>query len=87
MCIGQLGFDVYRTLSVHKNPGEAKFYSQGSAECHVFAPVLGRNEILASLCPQVFGLYVVKLAVAMVLAGGVQRTDATGTRTRGWYSF
>ncbi|NXP49901.1 MCM9 helicase, partial [Heliornis fulica] len=46
-------------------------------------PLAGRNEILASLCPQVFGLYLVKLAVAMVLAGGVQRTDATGTRIRG----
>ncbi|KAH0622266.1 hypothetical protein JD844_024412 [Phrynosoma platyrhinos] len=42
-----------------------------------------RNEILASLCPQIFGLYLVKLAVAMVLAGGVQRTDAAGTRIRG----
>ncbi|XP_077157101.1 DNA helicase MCM9 isoform X4 [Paroedura picta] len=46
-------------------------------------PLAGRNEILASLCPQVFGLYLVKLAVAMVLAGGVQRTDAAGTRVRG----
>ncbi|XP_038616491.1 DNA helicase MCM9 isoform X2 [Tachyglossus aculeatus] len=46
-------------------------------------PFAGRNTILASLCPQVFGLYLVKLAVAMVLAGGVQRTDATGTRVRG----
>lgn len=43
----------------------------------------GRNEILASLCPQVFGMYLVKLAVAMVLAGGIQRTDAAGTRVRG----
>ncbi|XP_037699843.1 DNA helicase MCM9 isoform X2 [Choloepus didactylus] len=46
-------------------------------------PFAGRNEILASLCPQIFGLYLVKLAVAMVLAGGIQRTDATGTRVRG----
>lgn len=53
----------------------------------IFASILGRNEILASLCPQVFGLYLVKLAVAMVLAGGVQRTDAAGTRTRGLYCF
>ena len=30
------------------------------------------NHILASLCPQVYGLYYVKLAVTMVLAGGVQ---------------
>lgn len=43
----------------------------------------GRNIILASLCPQVYGLYVVKLAVGMVLAGGVARRDATGIRTRG----
>ncbi|NWX74671.1 MCM9 helicase, partial [Alca torda] len=52
-------------------------------EKHRNDPLAGRNEILASLCPQVFGLYLVKLSVAMVLAGGVQRTDATGTRIRG----
>ncbi|XP_075780165.1 DNA helicase MCM9 isoform X2 [Pelodiscus sinensis] len=52
-------------------------------EKHKSDPLAGRNEILASLCPQVFGLYLVKLAVAMVLAGGVQRTDAAGTRVRG----
>ncbi|XP_030054414.1 DNA helicase MCM9 isoform X3 [Microcaecilia unicolor] len=46
-------------------------------------PLTGRNEILASLCPQVFGMFLVKLAVAMVLAGGVQRTDAAGTQVRG----
>ena len=39
---------------------------------HAGSPLTGRNHILASLCPQVYGLYVVKLAVAMVLAGGVQ---------------
>uniref|UniRef100_A0A8C0GR58 DNA helicase MCM9 n=1 Tax=Chelonoidis abingdonii TaxID=106734 RepID=A0A8C0GR58_CHEAB len=52
-------------------------------EKHKRDPLAGRNEILASLCPQVFGLYLVKLAVAMVLAGGVQRADAAGTRVRG----
>ncbi|KAJ1152232.1 hypothetical protein NDU88_005009 [Pleurodeles waltl] len=46
-------------------------------------PLAGRNAILASLCPQVFGMFVVKLAVSMVLAGGVQRIDAAGTRVRG----
>ncbi|XP_041831759.1 DNA helicase MCM9 [Melanotaenia boesemani] len=46
-------------------------------------PIAGRNQILSSLCPQVFGMYVIKLAVAMVLAGGVQRTDSSGTRIRG----
>lgn len=46
-------------------------------------PLTGRNTILLSLCPQVFGMFVVKLAVALVLAGGVQRTDSSGTRIRG----
>ncbi|XP_062858615.1 DNA helicase MCM9 [Trichomycterus rosablanca] len=52
-------------------------------EHHKSDPIAGRNEILMSLCPQVFGMYVVKLAVAMVLAGGVQRVDPSGTRVRG----
>ena len=41
-------------------------------EEHKLKPLTGRNHILSCLCPQVYGLYVVKLAVAMVLAGGVQ---------------
>lgn len=43
----------------------------------------GRDHILMSFCPQIFGMYVIKLAVAMVIAGGVQRIDSTGTKTRG----
>ena len=35
------------------------------------------------MCQQVYGLYVVKLALAVVLAGGVQRTGSTTTRIRG----
>ncbi|KAL0623912.1 DNA helicase MCM9, partial [Plecturocebus cupreus] len=56
---------------------------EGFWEYYKNDPFSGRNVILASLCPQVFGMYLVKLAVAMVLAGGIQRTDATGTRVRG----
>ncbi|XP_076114309.1 uncharacterized protein LOC143082499 isoform X1 [Mytilus galloprovincialis] len=52
-------------------------------ESHNHQPLTGRNQILTSFCPQVYGLYVVKLAVAMALAGGVQRVDETGTRVRG----
>uniref|UniRef100_A0A8B9RG44 DNA helicase MCM9 n=1 Tax=Astyanax mexicanus TaxID=7994 RepID=A0A8B9RG44_ASTMX len=52
-------------------------------ENHKQDPIAGRNQILMSLCPQVFGMYVVKLAVGMVLAGGVQRVDASGTKVRG----
>ncbi|XP_038046170.1 DNA helicase MCM9-like [Patiria miniata] len=52
-------------------------------EKYKYSPFTGRNVILASLCPQVYGLYVVKLAVAMVLAGGVAYSHQSGTRTRG----
>lgn len=47
------------------------------------APLQARNHILSSFCPQVYGLYAVKLAVALVLIGGVQRVDPSGTRVRG----
>ncbi|XP_055088375.1 DNA helicase MCM9-like [Periophthalmus magnuspinnatus] len=46
-------------------------------------PLAGRDQILMSFCPQIFGMYVVKLAVAMVMAGGVQRIDSTGGKVRG----
>ncbi|CAC5391947.1 MCM9 [Mytilus coruscus] len=53
-------------------------------ESHSHQPLTGRNQILTSFCPQVYGLYVVKLAVAMALAGGVQvEWIDTGTRVRG----
>ncbi|EFJ34511.1 hypothetical protein SELMODRAFT_1994, partial [Selaginella moellendorffii] len=47
------------------------------------APFKGRNAILQSICPQVYGLFTVKLAVALTLVGGVQRVDSSGTRIRG----
>ncbi|KAL3620957.1 DNA helicase mcm9 [Castilleja foliolosa] len=47
------------------------------------APLKGRNAILRCICPQVFGLFTVKLAVALTLIGGVQHVDASGTKVRG----
>lgn len=47
------------------------------------SPLTARNLIVASFCPQVFGLYIVKLSVTLVLIGGVQRSDSSGTKTRG----
>ncbi|XP_028795118.1 probable DNA helicase MCM9 [Neltuma alba] len=46
-------------------------------------PLKGRNAILRGICPQVFGLFTVKLAVALTLIGGVQRVHASGTKLRG----
>ncbi|KAL8521146.1 hypothetical protein ACS0TY_011625 [Phlomoides rotata] len=46
-------------------------------------PLKGRNAILRGICPQIFGLFTVKLAVALTLIGGVQHVDASGTKVRG----
>lgn len=36
-----------------------------------------------SVCPQVYGLYAVKLAVTLAMIGGLQRVDDSGTQVRG----
>ncbi|KAJ2204870.1 DNA helicase mcm9 [Coemansia sp. RSA 521] len=43
----------------------------------------GRDEIVASMCPQVYGLFYIKLAVLLVLISGVARSDESGLRVRG----
>eukprot|EP00667_Euglena_gracilis_P002839 EG_transcript_2846 len=45
-------------------------------------PLRGRDAILRHVCPQVFGLYLVKLCLAMTIIGGVKMEKA-GTRIRG----
>ncbi|KAF7803755.1 putative DNA helicase MCM9 isoform X1 [Senna tora] len=47
------------------------------------SPLKGRNAILRGICPQVFGLFTVKLAVALTLIGGVQHVHTSGTKVRG----
>ncbi|XP_031784957.1 DNA helicase MCM9 [Nasonia vitripennis] len=46
-------------------------------------PLDGRDNILASICPQLYGMYSMKLALAVILCGGVTKTIKTGTRVRG----
>ncbi|XP_076240123.1 DNA helicase MCM9 [Calliopsis andreniformis] len=46
-------------------------------------PLLGRDNIIASICPQLYGMYTAKLALAIVLAGGVAKENEGGTRVRG----
>ena len=41
------------------------------------SPLEGRNVIISSFCSQVFGLYIVKLAICLALAGGVQVSSVT----------
>ena len=50
---------------------------------HENRDVLGRNRLLSFFCPQVFGMYTVKLALMVVLAGGGEKVDTAGTRVRG----
>lgn len=50
---------------------------------HASCPLKGRNKILASICPQIYGLFLVKLAVAITLIGGCARRDDSGTHIRG----
>jgi len=47
-------------------------------------PLRARNLIVESLCPNLYGLFSVKLAVLLTLIGGVAELDGTGkVRTRG----
>ena len=50
---------------------------------HRSTPLAGRNAILQSLCPQLYGMYVTKLIVAMSLIGGAASRDDSGTTVRG----
>jgi DNA helicase MCM9 len=50
---------------------------------HAQHPFHARNEILKSVCPKLNGLYLVKLAVMLVLMGGVPQYDRSGVKIRG----
>jgi len=42
----------------------------------------GRDALLRSVCPSLHGMYPVKLALALTLAGGVGRRARDGTQVR-----
>uniref|UniRef100_K3WF99 DNA helicase n=1 Tax=Globisporangium ultimum (strain ATCC 200006 / CBS 805.95 / DAOM BR144) TaxID=431595 RepID=K3WF99_GLOUD len=50
---------------------------------HARDPMRGRNEIIASICPKVYGLFIVKLGVALTVIGGCSHVNETGMKTRG----
>lgn len=45
--------------------------------------LIARNVIIKSICPQIYGMYLLKLILAMSLIGGVSYTDPSGSRIRG----
>jgi DNA helicase MCM9 len=46
-------------------------------------PMTGRNKLIEAFCPQVYGLYIIKLAVMLTMTGGVQHVAKAGVKTRG----
>ena len=50
---------------------------------HAATPLVARDLILRSACPQLAGMYVVKLAMLLTLVGGVTHTDVSGLKVRG----
>ncbi|KAJ3406697.1 hypothetical protein HDV05_005846 [Chytridiales sp. JEL 0842] len=45
--------------------------------------MLARNLIVKSFCPKIVGMYVVKLAIMLILVGGVAKYDKSGMKMRG----
>ncbi|CAK9819692.1 DNA helicase MCM9 [Anthophora quadrimaculata] len=62
---------------------EMKDIFEGYWERYTDDPLLGRDNILASICPKLYGMYTAKLALAVILAGGVTKSNEDGTRVRG----
>lgn len=71
-----------RKADVEVTPEAAQTFCQ-FWQAHSTSPLLGRNKIVASLCPELHGLYSVKLATLLMLIGGVARQDGSGTHIRG----
>ena len=51
-------------------------------QSHIKQPLAGRNVLLASICPQLHGLCIIKLAVMLMLIGGEQRLNKAGGQVR-----
>ena len=49
---------------------------------HADFPLVGRNLLLQSVCPQLQGLCMVKLALMLMLIGGEQQISKSGSQTR-----
>ena len=56
---------------------------QGFWQHHASAPLVGRNAIVASICPQLHGMFAIKLALLLMLIGGLTRVSDTGMHIRG----
>ncbi|CCI42699.1 unnamed protein product [Albugo candida] len=46
-------------------------------------PLVGRDVIIANICPKVFGLHIIKLATVLTVVGGCSHVDDAGLKVRG----
>ncbi|XP_012228856.1 DNA helicase MCM9-like isoform X2 [Linepithema humile] len=83
-------FLMANSIFIRKKISEATFSTAGIKDTFTTYwehyrdnPLTGRDNILASICPQLYGMYLAKLALSVVLCGGVAKTNETGTRVRG----
>lgn len=68
---------------LHVTDESRKAFEEHWSQRPITEQLLARDVIIKSMCPQIYGLYLVKLIVAMTLAGGVPYTDPSGSRIRG----
>jgi len=76
--IAQKQKKLARVVEAEETAAFLKFWSERAAE-----PFRARDMILRSMCPQLFGMAMPKLALMLALIGGVQRRDSSGGRVRG----
>ena len=70
-------------VMIHNITDEQKEFFINYWKKYEFNELEGRNQLLASFCPQVYGLFIVKLATSVILCGGIERQDNNGTKVRG----
>ncbi|XP_033209022.1 DNA helicase MCM9-like isoform X2 [Belonocnema kinseyi] len=83
-------FMLANCISVQRKVNESRFSTKEKMDyfthywdTHAKKPLVGRDNIIASVCPQLYGMYILKLALAVVLAGGVTKTNSSGNKIRG----
>lgn len=86
-------FIMANSITVRTKISEAQFSTNETKEifanfweAHKAQPLVGRDIILGSLCPQMYGMYTVKTALAVVLAGGVPKTQDSGSAKNNYKS-
>lgn len=88
----RLNTDVLMVVNhVHKQPRLTHLVEPNQAFANSFCshwtkyidcPLKGRNVILAGICPQLYGLCMVKLALMLILIGGEPRVGENGSKVR-----